>query len=591
VKYLAPDFKRDSFHMMLTLCSLLADSDKLTLQKFNARKSVFEQADGLIPVVDAAGEAFPVPFRLEQESSSRAGIMILDADGRSVPSWDDCAEGLSAAVGNKGWRINLSCVQPASGNMLVGGSFALPVWLAFYWMNRGVPALSWLASGAIAEGRLKPVEGLQAKQRLAEKLGVQLWLTVGSSTSVGGCVSFSGGTSLNDARGIVEEALESHGLVHLSEASILAQAATLEVQVERKTVDYKTARSRAEKWRQWLDANGKKQRPAYLKTIVILAAIDNHSGHAARADAYFREILGTNWKHCALDRFWAINQFVVSLSDRMMLEEAEQVGRKLVAEIEEATFGSEEDYLLHKLGAIGALGGEALLFKALGRPEYEQESRACLDEAAQIAFQLIQTCGTFDAHRYHYSKSAVRTALWTALFEPEQMAETKIRIESALKAATADHPVSLAFLSRHRLLASYRLWKLKGVIEKDFSLLDVVEPRNTSDNWLTATSLKYRGSLFAVSGKFHEAEADFTKAEQLLSTDDGPLIQVIYLSVLLQANELFVEAGRPPLFPQELQLGVLTKIPADTFDPSFWEKWARRAKGDLTVDPQKVFPY
>jgi tetratricopeptide (TPR) repeat protein len=591
VKYLAPDFKRDSFHMMLTLCSLLADSDKLTLQKFNARKSAFEQAHGLIPVVDAAGEAFPVPFRLEQESSSRDGIVILDEACQGVPSWEDCAEGLSAAIGNKGWRINLSCVQPVSGNMLVGGSFALPVWLAFHWMNRGVPALSWLASGAIAEGRLKPVEGLQAKRRLAEKLGVQLWLTVGSSPSISGGLSFSGGTSLNEVRGIVEEALEHHGLVPLSEASILAQAASLEVHVERKMVDYATARTRAEKWQQWLNENGKKQRPAYLKTLVILAAIDNHSGHAARADAYFREILGINWRHSALDRFQAINQFVVSLSDRMMLEDAEQVGRKLVAEIEAATFGSEEDYLLHKLGAIGALGGEVLLFKALRGSGCEQEAKACLDEAAQTALQLIHTCGSFDSHRYHYSKSAVRTVLWTALFEPEQIEEAEKQVRSNLEALAAENPVSLAFLSRHRLLAAYRLWKLQGKVEGNLASLSVVEPRNTSDNWLTATSLKYRGALFAASGKFDKAEADFKKAEELLREADGPLIQVIYLSILLQANELFVAAGRPTLFPQELQLEVLAKIPADTFDPSFWEEWTRRAQGDLTVDPQKTFPY
>ncbi len=590
VKHLAPDFKRDSFHTVLTLCSLLADSDKLTLQKFNARKSAFEQAHGLIPVVDAAGEAFPVPFMLKSESGSRDGIVILDEACQRVPSWEDCGEGLAAALSNKGWRITLSCVQPVAGNVLVGGSFALPVWLAFYWMNRGVDALSWLASGAIAEGRLKPVEGLRAKQKLAEKLGVQLWLTVGSSPSVSGGVFFSGGTSLNEARGIVEEALEHHG-VHLSEASILAQAASLEAQVERKTVDYETARGRAEKWQQWLDANGKKQRPAYLKTLVILAAIDNHSGHAARADAYFRQILGTNWRHSALDRFQAINQFVVSLSDRMMLEDAEQVGRKLVAEIEAATFGSEEDYLLHKLGAIGALGGEVLLFKALRGSGCEQESKACLEEAAQIALQLIQNCGAVDSHRYHYSKSTVRTALWTALFEPDQIAEVEKQVRSDLEALAAADPVSLAFLSRHRLLAAYRLWKQQGRVEDNFASLEVVSPRNTSDNWLTATSLKYRGTLFAASGKFAEAEADFKKAEELLNKAEGPLIQVIYLSILLQANELFTQAGRSPLFPHELQLEVLSKIPADTFAPLFWEEWTRRTQGDLTVDPQKAFPY
>ncbi|NBV85350.1 MAG: hypothetical protein EBS01_03585 [Verrucomicrobia bacterium] len=411
--------------------------------------------------------------------------------------------------------------------MLVGGSFALPVWLAFYWMNRGVPALEWLASGAIAEGRLKPVERLESKQRLADKLGVRLWLTVGSLPSNAESVFFSPGTSLNGARGIVEEALEHHGLVPLSEASILTQAVSLELRVERKTVDYTTARTRAEKWKQWLDANGKKQRPAYLKTLVILSAIDNHDGHAPRADAYIREILGTNWRHCALDRFQAINQIVVSLADRMMLEESERVARELVAEIENANFGSEEDYLLHKLGAIGALGGEALLFKALRGMGGEQESKKCLEEAAQIALQLIETCGAFDSHRYHYSKSAVRTALWTALFDPEQMAEAVERIGSSLKRVAADKPVSLAFLSRHRLL--------------------------------------------------REA--------------DGPLLQLIHLSILVQANELFAQAGEAPLFPESLQLAVLAKIPEDTFDPLFWQEWIRRAKGDLSVDPQKAFPY
>ena len=97
--------------------------------------------------------------------------------------------------------------------------------------------------------------------------------------------------------------------------------------------------------------------------------------------------------------------------------------------------------------------------------------------------------------------------------------------------------------------------------------------------------------MFAASGKFAEAETDFKKAEELLSKAEGPLIQVIYLSILLQANELFAEVDRPLLFPRELQLEVLSKIPADTFDPLFWEEWTRRTQGDLSVDPQKAFPY
>jgi hypothetical protein len=593
VKGLPPDLPRAGFGSVLAICGSLDPEQACTLRKFKERKDAFERAHGLIPVVDACGEAFPIPFRLEGESGVQAGAVIMDAACREVSDWNRRADGLRAALGNKAWRLNLCCVQPADKNLFEGGSFALPVWLAACLLDRGVSALEWLASGAISEGRLRSVQQVDAKQRLAEKLRVKLWLTVDGDPSRPGGVYLSQGTPLREALGCVEEALEKHGVVQLSEASVVAQAHSLDAQVERKSVDYSIARERACKWRDWLDAEGKKNRPAYLKTLVILAAIDNHSGNAARADACFREIEQGHWRHSVLDRYKAVNQFVVSLSDRMMLDEAEPVARRLLEEIESAPFGSEEDYLRSKVGAAGALGGEVLLFKALGGTSAadEKESLQRLEEAAQCALQLIKTCGASDSHRYQYSKSLVRTALWTALFNPRGMAEAEARVRADLEAVAAADPVSLAFLCRHRLLAAYRLWNLYGVIEPAFPAFEVVEPRNASDLWLKATSLKYRGTLFFASGEVSKATADFKQAAELLSAADGPLIHLIHFSVLLQANELFEDAGRKPLF-EDVELGALmSRIPGDWFAPFYLDGWIRRRRRDRCVDPQKAFAY
>ncbi len=593
VKGLRPDFPRAAFGPVFALCVGFDAEHADTLRKFKARTDAFERAHGLIPVVDAFGEAFPLPFRLEEESGLQAGAVIMDAACREVSDWNRRADGLRAALGNKAWRLNLCCVQPADKNLFEGGSFALPVWLASCLLNRGVSALDWLASGAIAEGRLRSVHRVDAKQKLAEKLRVRLWLTVDGDPSRQGEVYLSQGTPLREALGCVEEALEKQGVVELSEASIVAQAHSLEVKVERKAVDYSVARERAGKWRDWLEAEGKKNRPAYLKTLVILAAIDNHSGNAARADACFREIEQGHWRHSALDRYKAVNQFVVSLSDRMMLDEAEAVARRLLEEIELEPFGSEEDYLRSKVGAAGALGGEVLLFKALGAQSAadEKESRQRLEEAAQCALQMIKTCGASDPNRYQYSKSAVRTALWTALFNPKGMAEAEARVRADLEAVAAADPVSLAFLRRHRLLAAYRLWKVSGVIEPDFAAFEVVEPRNASDYWLKATSLKYRGSLFSANGEFSRAAADFKQAAELLSLADGPLLHLIHFSVLVQANELFEAAGREPLFDDAPLEALMSQIPSDWFAPSYLDGWIRRGRRDLCVDPQQAFAY
>ena len=591
VKHLAPDFKREDFPTVLALGALLGGGASETLQKFHKRKAAFENAHGMVPVVNAAGEAFPVPFRLEPERSLQSALMVLDGANRRIPAWESEAEGLSASLGNKGWRVNVSCIQPEGKEVLVGGSFALPVWLAFCLMHRGVSALDWLASGAIGEGRLKAVDSLAAKRELARKLGVRLWLSVGEGPGVSGRPCFSPGMPLGEARGSFEESLETHGIVPLSEASILAQTVSLSAQVERKTVDYGHARARALRWRDWLAGEGKKERPAYLKTLVLLAAMDNHSGHASRADGWFREIQQGCWKHSALDRFRAINQFVVSLADRMLLEESERVARDLVDEVELATFGEEEEYLLAKIGAVGALGGEPLLWGALKDPAKAQEAKVCLETSAQAALQLIRTCGTLDWHRYHYSKSSVRTALWTALFEPERMAEAQERVRGDLEAVAAADPVSLAFLSRHRWLAAYRLWKLRGTLVSGFAALEVVEPRNDSDRWLKAMSLKYRGTLLAASKDFEAAALDFKQAADLLSDADGPVIQIIFFSILLQANELFEDAGRAPLFTRESLDAVLSGIPCAAFPSAFLEAWRLRGGGDRSVDPQKEFPY
>jgi len=588
-----PDFPRAVFSSLLAHCRSPGEEHACTLRKFKERKDAFESAHGLIPVVDAGGEAFPIPFRLAGESGMQSGGVIMDAACREVPDWNKRADGLRAAIGNKAWRLNLCCIQPLEKNLFEGGSFALPVWLASCLMDRGVSALEWLASGAIAEGRIRSVQRVEAKQKLADRLGVKLWLTVDGDPSRQGQVCFSQGTPLREALGCVEEALEKQGVVQLSEASIVAQAHSLDVQVERKAVDYSVARERAGKWRDWLDAEDKKNRPAYLKTLVILAAIDNHSGNAARADAGFREIEQGHWRHSVLDRYKAVNQFVVSLSDRMLLDEAEAVARRLLDEIDAAPFGAEEDYLRSRVGASGALGGEVLLFKALAghSAEDEKESLQRLDEATRYALQLIKTCGASDSHRYQYSKSAVRTALWTALFNPSGMANAEARVRANLESVAAADPVSLTFLRRHRLLAAYRLWKLSGLVEPGFELLEVVQPGNASDYWLKATSLKYRGSLFAATGEFSKAEADFKHAAKLLSGEEGPLFHLIHFSALLQANELFEDAGRKPLF-EAAELGALmSRIPCDWFAPLYLDAWIRRGSGDRLVDPQKAFAY
>jgi hypothetical protein len=591
VKHLAPDFRRGDFSTVLTLGAFLGGGASETLQKFHKRRVAFENAHGMVPVVNAAGEAFPVPFRLEPERSLQSALVVLDGANRRIPAWESQAEGLTASLGSKGWRVSVSCIQPEGKEVLVGGSFALPVWLAFSLMHRGVSALDWLASGAIGEGRLKAVDSLAAKRELARKLGVRLWVSVGEGPSVSGRPCFLPGMPLGEARGSFEESLEAHGIVPLSEASILAQSVSLSAQVERKAVDYDHARTRALRWRDWLAGEGKKGRPAYLKTLVLLAAIDNHSGHASRADDWFREIQRGCWKHGALDRFRAINQFVVSLADRMLLEESERVARDLVDEVELATFGEEEDYLLAKIGAVGALGGEPLLWGGLKDPAKAHEAKVCLERSAQAALQLIQTCGTLDWHRYHYSKSAVRTALWTALFQPDRMAEVHGRVRGELEAMAAADPVSLTFLSRHRWLAAYRLWKLTGTVVGGFGALEMAEPRNDSDLWLKATSLKYRGTLLAASEDFDAAARDFNQAAGLLSASDGPVIQIIFFSILVQANELFEDAGRAPLFTRERLDAILSGISCAVFPSAFLEAWRLRGRGDRSVDPQKDFPY
>ncbi len=586
----ARTFDRTFFETTLKLASRIVQDGTDSIQFFEERVRAFKNAHGIIPVVDAAGNAFPVPFQLEQGSQTEEN-RILDAAGRRVDGWEACAAGLWAALGNGGWRLNLRCHQPGASSPFVGGSFALPVWIAAHFRNREVRALDWLATGAISEGRLNPVESLEQKSALATRMGAKLWLTVAQEEAVPGVLALPTGMPHSEALGHVEAAMEEHGLGPLSEASIMLQLATLGVQIRRKKVPYDVARTRAKKWYAWLKAQGKHDRPAYLRTLILLAEIDNHTGHAAHANDYFREIQSGSWRHSALDRFRALNHFIVSLSDQMRLDEAEAVATDLLQTLNTATFETEESYLRSENSLFGVLGGEVKLFKALGGEPCQADARAYLAKSSEAALHLIKNCGSTDAHRFEYSKTAVRQALWVALFEPAKMAAATTAVEAELQSLNAADPVSLQYLRRHRFLAAYRLWKLHGTVEQGYAELPLAQNSGGFDAWLRATSLKYRATLHAVSGHYTEAEIDFHAAAALFGKEDGPVLRLIRASILLQANELFADAGRATPFSAQDLAAAFAAIPARSFDPEFLAKWQRRLKGDRSVDPQRAFAY
>jgi hypothetical protein len=76
---------------------------------------------------------------------------------------------------------------------------------------------------------------------------------------------------------------------------------------------------------------------------------------------------------------------------------------------------------------------------------------------------------------------------------------------------------------------------LSGTVASDFERWELPAKKVSHLSWVLASSLKYRGTLFAAGGKFAEAAEDFKAAVSLLERQAPPVLRFMGATVSLRA--------------------------------------------------------
>ena len=494
---------------------------------YSRRAAAFLRADGLTPVLVGGGsdEAVPIPFLFRP--GLPAEIKVMDAGGYVLENWSRSVCRLEAeCVSGLGFVIETH-VGTETENF-EGESFALPVLIAKLRVEGALPEfhpLRLLASGVGRSGLLESAGGREAKAALARRMGAQ-FLSVGGAEE-----EIPGGTQIQRLREAVFPRLQNVALQKLTPRQLRDAIRLIGEEMKNGQITLETAELRLNWHREALELIGAEGlgSEARLLALSLQGAISNHKGDAdfaARLNSEAREE-ALRMKNPRAYVEASANQ-VVSLTDLRLLPEAEDLGRRLLGWVRTEMQGSEEDRKRAEITAAGALGGQALLHTALAGGGGRQESLDLLKRALQLAREIEdgrEIC--FDA---------VQVAGWHALLEPGTAEQAfQDALEQLRRFPNATRAVSLAYLLRIRFLGAYRHWLETGKIAPGFETWEL-PPRKVSHlSWVLATALKYRATLFAANGQFHEAAGDFKDAVSLLERQAPPVLRFISATVSLRA--------------------------------------------------------
>ena len=519
----------------------------------SVRILTFRQAEGIVAVVQN-DEAYPVPFRVE--APSRNESCFRDSGGGPVVEWEREAEAVWQVIERYSVIIDLNLEATAGAVALKGGSFALPLLIATRYDNqRFYDPLSILVTGALRNGCVVPVESVGAKLDLARRMGVRLFAapSPGFTSGESGMhiLGIPPGTRWQEAVEQLIGALQKAGLCSLNVPLARRGIAMLTRGTATGRISNTQARAQCEVLLTFLRANFQ---PVLASSIyhgeLLLASIDNHEGFPERAmdrlQSLIRERRPGIPQHELLS---TMTHLIVSLCDSGRLEESESLGRLLVQDVD-AEFPEETDKGLEMRARVyGAAGGQGMLQLAL---------RTANDSMARESLQLLVKSRDISEHLCAYdtglegpvdysgwvSRGYVQTALWQALFSPTS---TEKAVEEAMsKVSKGQEDISCEFLRRVRLLGAYRDWLTSGVVPK-YGEWEIQLPGWHAPAWVSATALKYRGSLRAASGRFEEAGADFQKSLAILNAEDSEVLHVIEWSTAIQALQ-FPKLGQTTYF-------------------------------------------
>ena len=562
-----------------------------TWEFFSRRLDATLRADGFFPIAvgSAHAEAIAVPFCFHD----RPGVdhKICDRGGMPLANW-------SAAVA----RLEHNYGFPLAADLLVdvglrqadleGTSFGLAFVLAKErlrgrWTGKFRP-LDVLATGSFEGGRLTEVGKERAKDDLAVRMGVKLFVSPGSNRDLGQPFALPAGLGIEDCLKRIGAELERRNLCALEFHGAERGLADLKSMVHRGRVPLDVAETRRERYERFFCSSVHPAAPDKLRECRTLkAAIRNHRGQPTISSRTKARAGGDPLNHVETKAYE-----VGSLTDQGELSKAEARGRSLLNWVKRGFRGGDEMLRIRcKMVAFGALGGQPLLQLALRVPKRAVESRRLLDAALE--------CATYLNDPVEIAFDLGQLALWHALHDPEQC-EVSIRIaeERIHRVAPASIEDSLVYLHRARWLGAFREYITTRLVRPGFHSWPLPEAQISGTSWLRGTALKYRGTLLAAAGETASSKESFKQACILFERAPSGLLSFIGGTVALQAGESLLKLERATglRFLQEAEKAFL-RLPKNFVMPG-GTGWLKRCRGlsrgqshaDLP-NPQWVCPY
>jgi hypothetical protein len=507
---------------------------------FTKRVRSFRSAAGVILVVDSDHRnAYPVPFELRSEVHPE--WTVTDVAGNRIPVWEEGLRSLWENVGRHWLHIPLKLGQQGEDLKLTGGSLALPVGLAVKYQGEpGYDPLLVLSTGAVINGRVTRVEGCELKCALARKMGARFWFVPSDVGPDGGPEATRRINLLEDqldrVLDRVHSLLQDEGLATLDVPSALRLIPRLR-SLSASGFPPGLLLEKATRCLQLFEQanNPALNHEAIPEAKILIGALENHAGHAGRAEAMLQSVAGFSADNRRMF-LKVIPHRVVSFTDMGRFEEAEMWGRKAFEWAEAQP--QDRDGLEARIEASGSLGGDALLQMALRLDDQSLalESRQLLEKNRAWAEQLHQfypVAGHRDERNW-VTMSASRVALWAAFFEPQNISAwveqagnciRQVIPKATLRDSSHDYLLRTALLGEFRaLLSGFEIPR------RDWSL-----PTDEAPRWVKATALKYRAALHAYHGETGLALSDFKKAYEQLRSEHAPVIRTIGWSIAAQA--------------------------------------------------------
>ncbi len=149
-------------------------------QHLHERIIDFLECDGIFPLVigNDCDEAVAVPFRFANARSHRG--KAIDKRGREIPEWSGAVAALDRDL-DRGHAVQILCEFPDEPKCPQGDSLAFALVVAKHAKRGGIrlSPLEILATGAVQDGRLQPINGRETKQALGDRLGCSLFIAPG----------------------------------------------------------------------------------------------------------------------------------------------------------------------------------------------------------------------------------------------------------------------------------------------------------------------------------------------------------------------------------------------------------------------------